>query len=202
MSLINNNQKGFTLVETLVAITVLMIGVIGPLNTAVKGITDGLFAANQIAANYLAQEAIETVLWKRNVDIQGPNGDGTDWAINLNNLAQNCKDPLGNSASVCVIDPWDGTGDVITSATCPGTTPNRSSPTPCDLIFSDTQAKYVNPSGAGATIGTVFSRRVYLIPTILATGEVGEIKVVAKIDWSNRGDPRSMTLIGRLYPMF
>ena len=60
-----NLQSGFTLVEALVAITILIVGVIGPLSLAAQGIGDGIFARNQVAANYLAQEALEIVINKR-----------------------------------------------------------------------------------------------------------------------------------------
>ncbi len=68
-----NQHQGFTLVETLVAITILLIGVLGPLNIAARGIADGLYARNQISANYLAQEAIELIINKRNANISGDN---------------------------------------------------------------------------------------------------------------------------------
>lgn len=61
--------KGFTLVETLVAITILIIGVLGPLALAARGISDGLFAQNQLTASLLAQEAIETIINRRNSNI-------------------------------------------------------------------------------------------------------------------------------------
>jgi len=52
---------GFTLVETLVAITVLLLVIIGPLTIAQKGIQNAYFANEQIAATMLAQEGIEAV---------------------------------------------------------------------------------------------------------------------------------------------
>lgn len=73
-------NKGFTLVEALVAITVLVIGVLGPLTIAARGIADGLYAKNELAAKYLAQEAIEVVANKRASNIQ--NGDA--WLTGIN----------------------------------------------------------------------------------------------------------------------
>ena len=49
-------NKGFTLIEALVAITILLLGVLGPLSAATRGITDGLVAKNKIVALGLAQE--------------------------------------------------------------------------------------------------------------------------------------------------
>lgn len=60
-----NLTKGFTLVEMLVAITILMIGVVGPLTLAARGIADGLYIQNELAGKYLAQEGIELVVAQR-----------------------------------------------------------------------------------------------------------------------------------------
>lgn len=60
-----NLTKGFTLVEMLVAITILMIGVVGPLTMAARGIADGLYIQNELAGKYLAQEGIELVVAQR-----------------------------------------------------------------------------------------------------------------------------------------
>lgn len=57
----NIQNKGFTLVETLVAITVLLLVIIGPMTIAQKGIQNAYYANDQITAMFLAQEAIEGV---------------------------------------------------------------------------------------------------------------------------------------------
>lgn len=54
-------QKGFTLVETLVAISVLLLVIIGPMTVAQKGIQNAYYANEQVTATFLAQEAIEAV---------------------------------------------------------------------------------------------------------------------------------------------
>jgi len=52
-------NKGFTIIETLVAITILMIAIAGPLTVATKGYTSSLDAKNQSIAINLAQEGLE-----------------------------------------------------------------------------------------------------------------------------------------------
>ena len=53
--------QGFTLVETLVAITILLVVIVGPLTIAQKGIQSSYYAGEQTTAVYLAQEAIEHI---------------------------------------------------------------------------------------------------------------------------------------------
>jgi prepilin-type N-terminal cleavage/methylation domain-containing protein len=54
-------KKGFTLVETLVAITILLLAITGTMTTAQKGLQSAQYANEQVTAVFLAQEAIEAV---------------------------------------------------------------------------------------------------------------------------------------------
>lgn len=53
--------KGFTIVETLVAIAILMIAIAGPLTIAQKGLMASIYARDQSVATFLAQDAMEYV---------------------------------------------------------------------------------------------------------------------------------------------
>jgi type II secretory pathway pseudopilin PulG len=52
---------GFTLIETLVAISILMIAIAGPLTVANKAYTASINAREQSVAMYLAQESMEYI---------------------------------------------------------------------------------------------------------------------------------------------
>lgn len=56
-----NSAKGFTLVEAMVAISILSLAVTGPMIIAQKGIGAAIYARDQITAFYLAQEAVEYI---------------------------------------------------------------------------------------------------------------------------------------------
>jgi prepilin-type N-terminal cleavage/methylation domain-containing protein len=55
----NTKGSGFTLVETLVAIAILMIAIAGPLTVAEKGLSAAIYARDQLMASYLAQDGLE-----------------------------------------------------------------------------------------------------------------------------------------------
>ena len=53
--------KGFTLIEPLVAISLLTIAIVAPMTLVTKSLSAAMYARDQVAAFYLAQEGIEAV---------------------------------------------------------------------------------------------------------------------------------------------
>jgi len=94
---------GFTLVETLVAISILLVVIIGPMTIAQKGMQNAFYAGDQTTAVYLAQEGIEYIQRLRDnnalnefTDYQNSgsnnNGNTQSWYISLD---ADCKDADG-----------------------------------------------------------------------------------------------------------
>jgi type II secretory pathway pseudopilin PulG len=90
-----NNRGGFTFVETLVAIAVLLLAVTAPLFLAAQGLKVARIARNQVIANYLAQEAVEYIRYRRDTNILS-GFTGSNWLAGLSD----CLD-----GSHCTIDP-------------------------------------------------------------------------------------------------
>ncbi len=98
---------GFTLVETLVAISILLVVIIGPMTIAQKGIQNAYFAREQVTAVFLAQEAIEAIRELRDADAliaydDGSSGDNT-WAW-YSGLESSCMGSGG-----CAYNVFDNT---------------------------------------------------------------------------------------------
>ncbi len=96
---------GFTLLETLVAITILVLSIVGPMTVASKGLQSAIYAKNEITAFYLGQEAIEYIRNARDTnllkdcystDVSAPDcHDKTQWL----HFLDECIDP-----KVCYFD--------------------------------------------------------------------------------------------------
>ncbi len=54
-------KKGFTLIETLVAVSLLTVAIVAPMSLAAQSLASAYYARDQITAFYLAQEAIEAL---------------------------------------------------------------------------------------------------------------------------------------------
>lgn len=105
-----NKNKGFTLVETLVAITILTLALGGPMTLAARSIKDSLAARNKVVAFNLAREAIEYVRNVRDSNFLSkiatgdfPNSDWLD-GVGACGSANGCKiDVVGSGVSGCPI---------------------------------------------------------------------------------------------------
>jgi prepilin-type N-terminal cleavage/methylation domain-containing protein len=65
MSIFRHHQKAFSLVEVLVAITILLLVITGPMTMITRSNNGTAFATEQIAAFFLAQEGLELVQMQR-----------------------------------------------------------------------------------------------------------------------------------------
>lgn len=71
--------RAFTLIETLVAITILSIAIVAPMTLAWQSLSSAYYARDQVTAHHLAQEAVEAVrsIRDRNI-LRTLNGTPTD----------------------------------------------------------------------------------------------------------------------------
>ncbi len=139
-------QLGFTLIETLVAVSVLLISLMGPLTMATKGLSTALFARDQVVAFYLAEEAVEYVRNIRDTNVL----NGRPWLTGLDACL---------AGGVCAIDVKNAS-----VADCAGTcAPLRYDPT---TLFYSYTAGNVSPFRRSISIQTVNTDEVSLAVTI------------------------------------
>ncbi len=101
-----NGVSGFTLVETLVAVSILLISIVGPLTVASRSLLSARYAKDQITAFYLTQEATELIRNKR--DDNAISGSSS-W-----------MDGLGScfAQSGCKVDATDGIFSSCSAGVC------------------------------------------------------------------------------------
>ncbi len=107
---ISTRQKGFTIVETLVAVAILVTAVIGTTSAVQSAISSYLFSKDQITAFYLAQEAFEQI---RNIRDEN-HLNNRNW---LTGLAETGSDPC-YFGQPCRVDVLNRT---TSPAACSGT---------------------------------------------------------------------------------
>ena len=74
------NKKAFTLVETLVAIAILVTSVVAPLTIAANSMFQARYSRDQIVATYLAQESVEMIRYVRDRNMMNAlQGRTADW---------------------------------------------------------------------------------------------------------------------------
>ncbi len=147
------HHKGFTLVETLVAITILLLTIVGPLTVAQKGIQQARFASEQTTATFLAQEAIEAAREMRDESaldaFDDPSGDDTwEWYTRSGggNIRSECKD---NPDANCTFDNSRARSNRF--IVC-------SDASACKLEYDEDSNRYVT---RGGDTDSPFTRKVY-----------------------------------------
>ncbi len=86
----NFKNKGFTLIETLVAITILMISIVGPLTIAQKSLMAATLAKDQVIASFLAQEVVEKIKNDRDLHLRSGNKINDTWLTAFDSDSGNC----------------------------------------------------------------------------------------------------------------
>lgn len=169
----NNNYKdniilsaqGFTLVETLVAISIVVTVIVGVTAALQTAISSYIFSKNQIIAFYLAQEGFEQIRNSKDENVL----KGRDW---LYGIAQIPPSPgvLGDPCyfgGYCTVDILSET-DYFTSCAGGGS---------CPLIRQDDLTGLYGYEGSWPE--TQFRREI-----VLSEVNENEISITVTVDWS------------------
>jgi prepilin-type N-terminal cleavage/methylation domain-containing protein len=178
-------KKGFTLIETLVAVTILTLAVAGPLVTASRAVTAAQIARDQLTASYLAQEGIEYVRMMRDNEYLAvynqPNASSLAWTnfLAVASIGKCATSAIG-VAPFCTLDAVG----IVPVQACSGS---------CQALNLAT-AGAVSYYTQGAGQATPFTR------TIQAVGAAPGEKIVSKVSWTFHSTPYSVTVTTNLTP--
>jgi type II secretory pathway pseudopilin PulG len=181
------NTRAFTLIETLVAITILMLAVAGPLTIAHKGLFSAVYAKEQITAFYLAQDAIEYIRSVRDSnELSIAAGSAIDWLEGL----QPCISD--DNSSACQIDTrapeLNSTGTEVGS--CSGACSNLQE-------FTNGSQIHYGHYGSGGEESN-FRRTIRIMRPVLGN-DVEEAAVSVTIEWTIGGINRDFTVQENLF---
>lgn len=165
MTISSKRTRGFTIIESLVAIGIMVAIIIGAMSAVQHGLSSYLFSKDEITAFYMAQEAFEKV---RNM--RDENGiKSRNW---LFGLAQTASDPCA-FGKACMVSPAESAGATLCG-----------SPGSCPPLREDTTTGFYGYNAAWPV--SPFTREITFSP-VSST----EVAVTVTVTWSKGGSTRS-----------
>ncbi|MEI6396647.1 MAG: prepilin-type N-terminal cleavage/methylation domain-containing protein [Candidatus Taylorbacteria bacterium] len=163
-------KDGFTLIETLVAIAVLMIAIAGPLTIANKALTSALYSRDQSIASNLAQESMEIIKNVRDNNIVV----GNDFLAGLTGCLNSGRCDAGTNKDGP--DPEVSCSDQVNG---------------CLIYLSDINGYNHDNDGTP----TLFSRHFVLTPI---GADSSDYQVTVFVDWKEGTTPNQISLHSEL----
>lgn len=194
------SARGFTLLEALVAVTILVLAVAGPFYAATIVLNNVLLATDRTTASYLAQEGIEYIHMMRDntflneVVTQNPDAGTPLYFPN---------DFLGgsgpNSVSTC-LGNQDGTTFCALDPTLSTGTGSGQALQVCAKSYCSDMPLYPSANGYVLTSNgstPVFTRAIQLY---YPEGDSNGVEIVSTVSWSEHGIPYKVAVTDYLYP--
>jgi Tfp pilus assembly protein PilV len=193
---------GFTLIEAMIAVTILTFAIAGPLTSASRALVATEVARDQLTASYLAQEGIEYVRAMRDDEylaaykVGGANVSTTAWTNFIS--GSDAASITSCRATTCTLDPaalggmGHQSGDSLQQCSLSGT------PHPvCDPLYpSATTGVYTLTPNPNYT-QTRFTRTIQAIDI---SGYPNDEEIVSTVTWSFHNTPYTVTVTDHLTP--
>lgn len=167
-----SRRKGFTLVETLVAILILMMSISGPFFVVQQSLISATIARDQTTARFLAQEGIEVLRAVRDSNFLSGN-IGPNWLSGFTNC-DTSQNPDG-----CMVDATANRVAQIKDA-CTGS---------CSFLnYNEATSLFNHATIAGPNQPSKFIRKVTIREINSGKDAFMEVEVI----WSDRGVSRNV----------
>ena len=171
------NQRGFTLVETMVAITVLSIALVGPYIAVNNALTASYVARDKLIASSLAQEGMEYIRSVRDANYLNSRAS---WMTGLSGLSCYGTTPSG----YCTVDPSQGDYNTNSSAISSQSSAN------VPVLYLSSTGLY-NQQGTGSP--TSFRRYVQMQEI-----STSEVQVTVTVTWTTSRQTYSASVVDTL----
>ncbi len=188
---IENKNSGFTLVESLVAISIFSVALITLMVALTNSITDTTYAKNKIIAGYLAQEGLEDMRNMRD-DYIIYDDDHTGWATFSGKMLA-CAGTSG-----CSLDTpglFSGNDRHMTEMTltpCPGSG--------CPFLhYNLDNGEYYTTQPVGGVAPARYTTSAFRREILTKQISDDEIQVSSIISWNQGSGARSVTLTEELF---
>ncbi len=174
-------QKGFTLIETLVAITILAVTIVGPFYAIQAALTASYVSRDSLIASSLAQEGLEYIRSVRDDNYLS----SRPWFDLLGSYG--CVAVLPSVPTrVCTVDPTQGDPHSSSLAIR-----EYSSIAAAPVLYVSSVGLY-NQQSSGST--TAFRRTVQIF--VVSSNEV---RVVVTVTWTTKGQAYSTSITDSLF---
>ncbi len=178
-------NRGFTLVETLVSISIFTVSILVIISVLATGITNTNNAKKKITAAYLAQEGIEYMRNLRDTYVlyTNPNDSTAGWnafKTAINNSTCNTTDCYFNADNVFSFPPNNMPMTQITLSSCGGSCP--------ELRYDSSTGRY---GYTGSLSG--YNRKVRMVVS------ADEVKVSSTVSWTQGSGNYSATFSESLF---
>jgi prepilin-type N-terminal cleavage/methylation domain-containing protein len=182
-NILNKNIKGFTLVETMIAVFILSISIVSFMSVVSSSLFAAKYARDEITANYLLQEVTDYLRNDRDSSVLlGAGNTSTSWAA------------LKTKYSLCALP------NVCDFAVFPATLPTSCIDGVCRYLSYTPGAttssfyNYDTPSG-NTILKSKFQRKITVTPN---SSNPDELDVVVTVTWKNGGLTKTRTLLTTL----